>query len=280
MKAKKERIDVLLVERGLIETREKAKRAVMAGLVYSNEERLDKPGEKISSDAPLQIKGNMLPYVSRGGLKLEKALKVFELDIKDKIMLDIGSSTGGFTDCALQNGVKLSYALDVGYNQLAWKLRQDERVVVMERTNFRYVTPEDLKEGAPEFATIDVSFISLSLILPVLKTLLVPGSDTVALIKPQFEAGKEQVGKKGIVRDPAIHKEVVEKIIDLSIGLGYDIKNLSFSPITGGDGNIEFLIHLTWPQADSIVGQNFLEVPVESVVQAAHSELKQVKKTN
>ncbi|OCA92651.1 TlyA family RNA methyltransferase [Pseudobacillus wudalianchiensis] len=280
MKAKKERIDVLLVERGLIETREKAKRAVMAGLVYSNEERLDKPGEKISSDAPLQIKGNMLPYVSRGGLKLEKALKVFDLDIKDKIMLDIGSSTGGFTDCALQNGVKLSYALDVGYNQLAWKLRQDERVVVMERTNFRYVTPEDLKEGAPEFATIDVSFISLSLILPVLKTLLVPGSDTVALIKPQFEAGKEQVGKKGIVRDPAIHKEVVEKIINLSIGLGYDVKNLSFSPITGGDGNIEFLIHLTWPQADSIVGQNFLEVTVESVVQAAHSELKQVKKTN
>ena len=280
MKAKKERIDVLLVERGLIETREKAKRAVMAGLVYSNEERLDKPGEKIFSDAPLQIKGNMLPYVSRGGLKLEKALKVFNLDIKDKIMLDIGSSTGGFTDCALQNGVKLSYALDVGYNQLAWKLRQDERVVVMERTNFRYVTPEDLMQGAPEFATIDVSFISLALILPVLKTLLVPGSDTVALIKPQFEAGKEQVGKKGIVRDPAIHKEVIEKIINLSLELGYDVKNLSFSPITGGDGNIEFLIHLTWPQAHSEAGENFLEEPVDSVVQAAHSELKQVKKPN
>ncbi|HEY9576051.1 MAG TPA: TlyA family RNA methyltransferase [Pseudobacillus sp.] len=280
MKAKKERIDVLLVERGLIETREKAKRAVMAGLVYSNEERLDKPGEKIFSDAPLQIKGNMLPYVSRGGLKLEKALKVFNLDIKDKIMLDIGSSTGGFTDCALQNGVKLSYALDVGYNQLAWKLRQDERVVVMERTNFRYVTPEDLMQGAPEFATIDVSFISLALILPVLKTLLVPGSDTVALIKPQFEAGKEQVGKKGIVREPAIHKEVIEKIINLSLELGYDVKNLSFSPITGGDGNIEFLIHLTWPQAHSEAGENFLEEPVDSVVQAAHSELKQVKKPN
>ena len=280
MKAKKERIDVLLVERGLIETREKAKRAVMAGLVYSNEERLDKPGEKISSDAPLQIKGNMLPYVSRGGLKLEKALKVFNLDIKDKVMLDIGSSTGGFTDCALQNGVKLSYALDVGYNQLAWKLRQDERVVVMERTNFRYVTPEDLMQGAPEFATIDVSFISLALILPVLKTLLVPGSDTVALIKPQFEAGKEQVGKKGIVRDPAIHKEVIEKIINLSLELGYDVKNLSFSPITGGDGNIEFLIHLTWPQVYSEAGRNFLEEPVDSVVQAAHSELKQVKKPN
>lgn len=280
MKAKKERIDVLLVERGLIETREKAKRAVMAGLVYSNEERLDKPGEKISSDAPLQIKGNMLPYVSRGGLKLEKALKVFDLNIQDKIMIDIGSSTGGFTDCALQNGVKLSYALDVGYNQLAWKLRQDERVVVMERTNFRYVTKEDLKAGAPEFATIDVSFISLSLILPVLKTLLVPGSDTVALIKPQFEAGKEQVGKKGIVRDPAIHKEVIEKIVSLALGLGYNVKNLSFSPITGGDGNIEFLIHLNWPHADSETGENCLEESVVSVVTAAHSELKQIKKNN
>lgn len=280
MKAKKERIDVLLVERGLIETREKAKRAVMAGLVYSNEERLDKPGEKIPSDAPLQIKGNMLPYVSRGGLKLEKALKVFALDIKDKIMIDIGSSTGGFTDCALQNGVRLSYALDVGYNQLAWKLRQDERVVVMERTNFRYVTPEDLKEGAPEFATIDVSFISLSLILPVLKTLLVPGSDTVALIKPQFEAGKEQVGKKGIVRDPAIHTEVIEKIINLALGLGYDVKDLSFSPITGGDGNIEFLIHLNWPHAESVTGENLFQETVDSVVRAAHSELKQLKKTN
>ncbi|MEK4028859.1 TlyA family RNA methyltransferase [Pseudobacillus sp. FSL P4-0506] len=280
MKAKKERIDVLLVERGLIETREKAKRAVMAGLVYSNEERLDKPGEKISSDAPLQIKGNVLPYVSRGGLKLEKALKVFDLKIKDKIMIDIGSSTGGFTDCALQNGAKLSYALDVGYNQLAWKLRQDERVVVMERTNFRYVTPADFSKGAPEFATIDVSFISLSLILPVLKTLLVPGSDTIALIKPQFEAGKEQVGKKGIVREPAIHKEVIEKIISLALGLGYDVKNLSFSPITGGDGNIEFLIHLNWPQAKAETGENFLEESVDSVVKAAHFELKQIKKNN
>ncbi|MFK2824316.1 TlyA family RNA methyltransferase [Bacillus sp. B190/17] len=278
MKAKKERIDVLLVERGLIETREKAKRAVMAGLVYSKEERLEKPGEKIPADAPLQIKGNVLPYVSRGGLKLEKALKEFQLDVKGKMMLDIGSSTGGFTDCALQNGAKMSYALDVGYNQLAWKLRQDERVVVMERTNFRYVKPEDLTEGAPQFATIDVSFISLSLILPVLKTLLVPGSDVMALIKPQFEAGKEQVGKKGIVRDPAIHKEVIEKIISLALELGYDVKNLSYSPITGGDGNIEFLIHLTWPEESTGTGENLLEVSVDSIVQAAHRELKQMKK--
>ncbi|MFL6556920.1 MAG: TlyA family RNA methyltransferase, partial [Bacillus sp. (in: firmicutes)] len=201
----KERLDVLLVEKGLIETREKAKRAIMAGLVYTNEERLDKPGEKVKVDIPLTIKGKMMPYVSRGGLKLEKALKVFDVSVLDKVLLDIGSSTGGFTDCALQNGAKMSYALDVGYNQLAWKLRQDERVVVMERTNFRYVTPADLSKEMPNFATIDVSFISLSLILPVLKTLLVPSSDVVALVKPQFEAGREQVGKKGIVRDEKVH---------------------------------------------------------------------------
>ncbi|WP_100402381.1 TlyA family RNA methyltransferase [Bacillus sp. FJAT-42315] len=278
MKIKKERIDVLLVERGLIETREKAKRAVMAGLVYSNEERLDKPGEKIAADAPLQIKGNTLRYVSRGGLKLEKALKEFQVDVKDKTMLDIGSSTGGFTDCALQNGAKLSYALDVGYNQLAWKLRQDERVVVMERTNFRYVTPADLPKGMPDFATIDVSFISLSLILPVLKTLLVPESNVVALIKPQFEAGKEQVGKKGIVREAKIHKEVIVKIIEIALGLGYDVKDLSYSPITGGDGNIEFLIHLHWPKQPQEAGENQLLTTVDAVVNDAHEQLK--KKTN
>ncbi|MBM7650426.1 23S rRNA (cytidine1920-2'-O)/16S rRNA (cytidine1409-2'-O)-methyltransferase [Bacillus ectoiniformans] len=277
MKVKKERIDVLLVERGLIETREKAKRAVMAGLVYSNEERLDKPGEKIPEDAPLQIKGNTLRYVSRGGLKLEKALNEFDVEVKDKIMIDIGSSTGGFTDCALQNGAKTSYALDVGYNQLAWKLRQDERVTVMERTNFRYVTPADLENGMPDFATIDVSFISLSLILPVLKTLLVPNSDVIALIKPQFEAGKDQVGKKGIVRDPKIHQAVIEKIMDLSLTLGYDIKNLSFSPITGGDGNIEFLIHLNWPGHKEEPGKNELVFTPEDVVSTAHEELKQKK---
>lgn len=212
----KERLDVLLVERGLFETREKAKRAIMAGLVYTNEERLEKPGEKVNADIPLTVKGSVLPYVSRGGLKLEKALHVFDVNVKDKIMLDVGASTGGFTDCALQNGAKMSYALDVGYNQLAWKLRQDERVVVMERTNFRYVTPADLTGEMPNFATIDVSFISLTLILPVLKNLLVPDSDIVALIKPQFEAGREQVGKKGIVRDSNVHLQVIEKIIHFS----------------------------------------------------------------
>ena len=217
MKSKKERVDVLLVEQGLFETREKAKRAIMAGIVYSNETRLDKPGEKVPTDSILTVKGKALPYVSRGGLKLEKALKVFDLDIKDKILLDIGASTGGFTDCALQNGAKMSYALDVGYNQLAWKLRQDERVIVMERTNFRYVTPTDLAGNMPNFASIDVSFISLKLILPVLKTLLVSGSHVVALVKPQFEAGREQVGKKGIVRDPKIHEIVLNKIIEFSL---------------------------------------------------------------
>ncbi|PFH84774.1 TlyA family RNA methyltransferase [Bacillus sp. AFS088145] len=274
--AKKERVDVLLVDRGLIETREKAKRAIMAGLVYTNEQRLDKPGEKIDIELPLQIKGDVMPYVSRGGYKLEKAINTFDLSVKDKIMIDIGSSTGGFTDCALQNGAKKSYALDVGYNQLAWKLRQDERVIVMERTNFRYVKPEDLIEGLPQFASIDVSFISLRLILPVLKTLLVPSSDVVALIKPQFEAGREQVGKKGIVRDPKVHEQVIEMMIDFALRQGYDIKALTFSPITGGDGNIEFLIHLHWEGSKEIGNSELNRLPME-IVNEAHNELKKVK---
>jgi 23S rRNA (cytidine1920-2'-O)/16S rRNA (cytidine1409-2'-O)-methyltransferase len=273
MKVKKQRIDVLLVERGLIETREKAKRAIMAGLVFSNEMRLDKPGDKVSVDIPLTVKGNVLPYVSRGGLKLEKALKVFDIHVDGKVMIDIGSSTGGFTDCALQNGAKMSYALDVGYNQLAWKLRQDERVIVMERTNFRYVKPADLSGEMPSFASIDVSFISLSLILPVLKTLLVPDSDVIALIKPQFEAGREQVGKKGIVRDKGVHEQVIDKIISLGVQEGYDVKGLSYSPITGGEGNIEFLIHLHW-EGSKEKGTNMLEYEAKTVVAEAHKQLK------
>jgi len=271
---KKERVDVLLVEQGLFETREKAKRAIMAGIVYSNEMRLDKPGEKIPADAILVIKGKTLPYVSRGGLKLEKALKVFNLDIKDKILLDIGASTGGFTDCALQNGAIMSYAVDVGYNQLAWKLRNDERVVVMERTNFRYVTPSDLNGPMPNFASVDVSFISLKLILPVLKTLLVPGSNVVALVKPQFEAGREQVGKKGIVRDSKVHEQVLQKIIEFSLQTGFNVKNLSFSPITGGDGNIEFLLHLNWTgeKEENEMGVNELTITPSQIVEAAHME--------
>ncbi|MGX1263818.1 23S rRNA (cytidine1920-2'-O)/16S rRNA (cytidine1409-2'-O)-methyltransferase [Rossellomorea marisflavi] len=276
MKVKKQRLDILLVEQGLFETREKAKRAVMAGLVYSNEVRLDKPGEKISEDSPLTVKGKVMPYVSRGGLKLEKALNVFDITTEDKVLLDIGASTGGFTDCALQNGAKMSYALDVGYNQLAWKLRKDERVVVMERTNFRYVKPEDLEGEMPDLASIDVSFISLALILPVLKTLLVQGGDCIALIKPQFEAGRDQVGKKGIVRDPSVHKAVIEKIMTLSLHEGYDIEGLSYSPITGGDGNIEFLIHLKWYGREE--GVSHLAVTPEDVIKEAHTQFKSAQK--
>ncbi|SFA44864.1 23S rRNA (cytidine1920-2'-O)/16S rRNA (cytidine1409-2'-O)-methyltransferase [Parageobacillus thermantarcticus] len=273
MKGKKERLDVLLVQRGLIETREKAKRAIMAGLVYANEVRLDKPGEKVPVDIPLTIKGDALPYVSRGGLKLEKALRTFDVSVQDKIVLDIGASTGGFTDCALQHGAKLSYALDVGYNQLAWKLRQDDRVVVMERTNFRYVTPDYFTKGLPQFATIDVSFISLKLILPVLKTVVVPGSDVVALVKPQFEAGREKVGKKGIVRDPNVHEEVLTSIIDFALSEGFDAMNLTHSPITGGDGNIEFLLHLRF-EGGKEIGENRLPKSVSEVVKEAHLQLK------
>ncbi|MBD8026115.1 TlyA family RNA methyltransferase [Ureibacillus sp. Re31] len=267
----KERVDILLVERGLCETREKAKRSIMAGLVYSNETRIDKAGEKISIDAPLQVKGSQLKYVSRGGLKLEKALEIFDMTVEGKLMLDIGSSTGGFTDCALQNGAKHCYALDVGSNQLAWKIRSDERVTVMEKTNFRYSKPEDFTEGLPEFATIDVSFISLSLILPVLKTILLPGGDVMALVKPQFEAGRENVGKKGIVRDPKIHLDVLEETAKMATEIGFIVKNASYSPITGGEGNIEFLFHLVNPKDDEEVEPftNF-----KDVVEAAHSELK------
>lgn len=273
MKPKKQRLDILLVERGLCETREKAKRAIMAGIVFTNETRLDKPGEKVNEDIPLVVKGNPLPYVSRGGLKLEKALNEFNVSVAGKVVIDIGASTGGFTDCALQNGATMSYALDVGYNQLAWKLRQDERVVVMERTNFRYVQPEHLIKDLPNFATIDVSFISLTLILPVLRNLLVTDSDVIALIKPQFEAGKEQVGKKGIVREPEIHEQVLKKIKDFSLEQGYDVQNLSYSPITGGEGNIEFLIHLKWKGHDR-GGIDHLSAPLYEIVKEAHAKLK------
>ncbi len=273
MKKKKERVDVLLVKRGLAETREKAKRAIMAGLVYSNGERLDKPGEKIDVDSPLTVKGDVHPYVSRGGLKLEKALREFDVHIQGKVLIDIGASTGGFTDCALQHGAKMSYAIDVGYNQLAWKLRQDERVVVMERTNFRYVKPENLAGERPNFATIDVSFISLKLILPVLKTLLAPESDVIALVKPQFEAGREQVGKKGIVRDPKVHEAVLHDVMAFAVNEGYNVMNLSYSPITGGDGNIEFLLHLFFSGTKE-KGENFLSVVPADVVSTAHKELR------
>lgn len=270
-KTPKERVDVLLVEQGLFETREKAKRAIMAGLIYKNEERIDKPGEKVENTSVLTVKGQVLKYVSRGGLKLEKALEQFDLRIEDRIMLDIGSSTGGFTDCGLQNGVKHAYALDVGSNQLAWKIRQDARVTVMEKTNFRYSTPADFLEGLPSFASIDVSFISLKLIFPTLKTILVPNGDVIALVKPQFEAGKERVGKKGVVRDKAVHIDVLKTIALFAESQHFQLKNASFSPITGGEGNIEFLFHLT-----NIVGEEFSPHQIDFVklVNEAHQLLK------
>lgn len=239
----KERIDVLLVEKGFFESREKAKASIMAGVVYANEQKVDKAGEEVSVDAKLEVRENICPYVSRGGLKLEKAVKFFGVNLKDKVCMDIGASTGGFTDCMLQNGAKKVFSVDVGYGQFAWKLRQDERVVCMERTNIRYVTDEQIGEKL-DFASIDVSFISLTKVLPVAFNLLKDNGEVVALIKPQFEAGREQVGKKGVVRDSNVHKEVIEKIIAFSESIGFCVKNLSFSPIKGPEGNIEFLLYL------------------------------------
>ncbi|MCF6137844.1 TlyA family RNA methyltransferase [Pseudalkalibacillus berkeleyi] len=274
---KKERLDILLVERGLIETREKAKRAIMAGLVFSEQERLDKPGQKVDVEVPIELKGNPIPYVSRGGLKLEKALHSFNFDLNDKIMIDIGSSTGGFTDCALQNGAKFVYAVDVGYNQLAWKLRNDPRVQVMERTNFRYSKPEDFSKGLPHVATIDVSFISLKLILPVLKEILLTGGRVVALVKPQFEAGKEEVGKKGIIRDKKVHQAVIEKITQFSHETGYHVIDCTHSPIRGGEGNIEFLLHLEKPQHDEAAEMKW-SGDAKAIVAKAHESYKKEEK--
>lgn len=265
------RLDVLLVNRKLIETREKAKRVIMAGLVFSGEERLDKPGVKVPEDIPLTVKGKEIPYVGRGGLKLEKAIKFFSLELEGRIMVDVGSSTGGFTDCALQNKTALCYAIDVGYNQLDWKLRNDDRVVVMERTNFRYVTPDMLKKGKPNFATVDVSFISLKLILPVLKQLLQPNSDVVILIKPQFEAGREQVGKKGVVRDKQVHENVIENILEFAKAEGFQIMDLTYSPITGGEGNVEFLAHLAWGKEDN--NKQIAIEKIKEVCDEAHQNL-------
>ena len=272
MKVNKIRLDVLLVERGLAETREKAKRSIMAGLVFSDTERLDKPGVKVGEDIPLTVKGKVMPYVGRGGLKLEKALTYFKLDVTGKTMLDIGSSTGGFTDCGLMNGVKLSYALDVGYNQLAWKLRNDPRVVVMERTNFRHATLSMFNEGQPDFATIDVSFISLSLMIPPLKAILATGGDCVVLIKPQFEAGRDQVGKKGIVKDKQVHHDVLVKVLKLFYAEAFNLIDLTYSPITGGDGNIEFLAHIKRTDAAEMIKN--IDQYVDAVIEEAHEALK------
>ena len=260
----KKRIDVLLVEQGFFDSREKAKRAVMAGIVHNDHEIIDKPGTKVPVDMELFVKGTVMPYVSRGGLKLERALKEFSLDLKDKIMVDIGSSTGGFTDCALQNGAKLVYAVDVGTNQLVWKLRNDPRVIVKEQTNFRYATIELFENGVPSFATIDVSFISLKYIFDALKNILSFNDQVVALIKPQFEAGREDVGKKGIVKDKKIHCRVIEKVIEFARADGFILEKLTYSPITGGEGNIEFLGLFVKEGKETAIN-------IENVVESAHS---------
>ena len=267
----KERVDVLAYRQGLFETREQAKRGVMAGLVVAlaNGERFDKPGEKIDDATELKLKGEKLKYVSRGGLKLEKALQVFGLSVADRVALDIGASTGGFTDVMLQAGARLVYAVDVGTNQLAWKLRQDERVVSMEQFNFRYAEPADF-DFRPSFASIDVSFISLSLILPALYHILEEGGQVVALIKPQFEAGREQIGKKGIIKDKKVHLAVLETVTAFMLEAGFSVKGLDFSPIQGGHGNVEFLAFLEKSEQP----KNDLEKDLVAVVEAAHKEFK------
>ncbi len=239
----KTRLDVLLVERGLQESRQKAQATIMSGLVFVKGQRVDKPGAAVPQDAEIEIRGNTLKYVSRGGLKLEKAMAAFPIDLHDAVCGDIGASTGGFTDCMLQNGARKVYAVDVGYGQLAWSLRSDERVVCMERTNARYLTHEQIPEEL-DFASVDVSFISLKLVLPPLCGLLKDGGHAACLVKPQFEAGKEKVGKKGVVRDPAVHLEVLERFLEHAKESGFTVLGLTYSPIRGPEGNIEYLGYL------------------------------------
>lgn len=269
--SKKERIDVRLVQEGYFPSREKARAAIMAGLVFVGQERCDKAGMKVETNKPITVKGQVHPYVSRGGLKLEKAIQTFGIDLTDAVVMDIGASTGGFTDCALQHGARLVYAIDVGYGQLDWSLRQNDRVVVMERTNFRYLKAEEWEGDPIQFATIDVSFISLRLILPVLKEFMEPGGGVLALVKPQFEAGREQVGKHGVVRDAEVHKEVLRTMLRFSEELGFRVQGLSFSPITGGEGNIEFLLHLEWNGVPNGQEVQEYEADIDRIVQEAHA---------
>ncbi|MGB4312702.1 MAG: TlyA family RNA methyltransferase [Natronincolaceae bacterium] len=240
---KKERIDTLLVQKGFFDSRERAKRSIMAGIVFVDNQKVDKPGTSVNKGASISVRGDSIPYVSRGGLKLEKAIDKFNIPLDNKICLDIGASTGGFTDCMLQKGAKKVYSIDVGYGQLDWKLRQDPKVVVMERTNIRYVTRDDIGEMA-DFASIDVSFISLKLVLPVLKQLLKKNGEIVALIKPQFEAGREKVGKGGVVRDIEVHKNVVSDIVTFATGIKLQAVDFTYSPIRGPKGNIEYLLYM------------------------------------
>ena len=266
----KERLDVLLVSQGLAASREKAKAIIMSGNVLVNGQREDKAGTMIDVKAEITVKGGQLKYVSRGGLKLEKAMSHFDLILEGKVCMDVGASTGGFTDCMLQNGAVKVYSVDVGHGQLDWKLRNDPRVVCMEKTNIRYVTPEQIEELAA-FVSIDVSFISLTKVLPPVRELMTEDGEIVCLIKPQFEAGREKVGKKGVVRDPKVHEEVIEKVIDFASTIGLESRELEFSPIKGPEGNIEYLLHLLKrPDAASV--EPFAG-NVQEIVAQAHGTL-------
>lgn len=266
----KERLDVLLVKRNLAESREKAKAIIMSGNVFVEGQREDKAGSMFSDEVQIEIKGHTLPYVSRGGLKLEKAMANFDVTMTDKVCTDVGSSTGGFTDCMLQNGARKVFAIDVGRGQLAWKLRQDERVVCMEKTNIRYVTPEDLGEPI-DFSSIDVSFISLTKVLLPIRNYLKEDGQIVALIKPQFEAGREKVGKKGVVREKSTHYEVIEMIISYAVSIGFQVLNLDFSPIKGPEGNIEYLIHLQKTEEAQTMDE--IQIDWKEIVEQAFSSL-------
>ena len=265
---KKTRLEVAVFEQGYAPSREKAKAIIMAGIVYVNNQKVDKAGFELKEGDVLEVRGKTLQYVSRGGLKLEKAMQKFPITLEGKICMDVGASTGGFTDCMLQNGAVKVYSVDVGYGQLAWKLRTDERVVNLERTNFRYVTREQIPDEV-DFASVDVSFISLKHILPNLNTLLAPDGQAVCLIKPQFEAGKEKVGKKGVVRDLNVHLEVVENVINLALENGFSVMGLQFSPIKGPEGNIEYLIYLNKSQ-EPVVSD---DVNAKELVNMSHTEL-------
>ena len=265
---KKTRLDVAVFEQGYAPSREKAKALIMAGIVYVNNQKVDKAGFELKEGDVFEVRGKTLQYVSRGGLKLEKAMQEFPITLEGKVCMDVGASTGGFTDCMLQNGAVKVYSVDVGYGQLAWKLRIDERVVNLERTNFRYATREQIPDEI-DFASVDVSFISLKHILPNLNTLLAPDGQAVCLIKPQFEAGKEKVGKKGVVRDLNVHLEVVENVINLAVENGFSVMGLQFSPIKGPEGNIEYLIYLN-KSANPIVSEN---VNAKELVNMSHTEL-------
>lgn len=264
----KERLDVLLVNRKLAESREKAKAIIMSGIVYVNGQKEDKAGSMFDIYAGIEVRGATLKYVSRGGLKLEKAMQNFPIALTDKVCMDVGSSTGGFTDCMLMNGAVKVYAVDVGHGQLAWKLRQDERVVVMEKTNIRYVTSEDIADKI-DFSSIDVSFISLTKVLLPVKNLLSDDGEIVCLIKPQFEAGREKVGKKGVVRDIKVHREVIDMVLEFAMSIGFDVLGLDYSPIKGPEGNIEYLAYLK--KTDKETGVLKAEISAEAVVAESHN---------